>query len=186
MAQANIPPRFWNTGLDQVSISPEVEKAIKDYVHNFDREAESSRGLLIVGPEQTGKTSLLTIILKSLMTRDYKCHYARADDIVSLHYKRDQDAYEYTYDDLLSSKVLGVDDIAANGNSGYPIALGNVLRARFNSQNPTLVCVTTREDSLGEREIEADYGRELAQWFRNHYTILPLAFDGSFESKVRA
>lgn len=182
LTEANIPRRFWSTGLDEVYLPPSTLKPIVEYVTDFAEFAQKSVGLIISGVEQCGKTSVACVVLKSLLARGKTAHYLRADDLVSLHFNREQDAYDYTYNDLLTADVLCVDDLAANGNAGYPIALGNLLRARFNAQKPSLLCLTTTGDQNLDvaGAFEADYGRELSQFIRNHFRSVRCEYHDSF------
>lgn len=178
LREANIPKKFWKTGLDDVYLpSPEL-RALRKFVLQFKAASEEASGMILTGASQSGKTSIMNLVLKSLMAKGHSTLYIRGDDLVNRHFNRETEASDFDYSDVLRVDVLGIDDLVTNGNAGYPIALANVLRTRSNDQKPTILCWASTDTTM--TEFESEYGAELAHFVANGYVSMNLVYNESF------
>jgi DNA replication protein DnaC len=119
-------------------------------------------GMLLVGPTGTGKTHLVTGIIRELTSRRVKCWFVRSRDLLEGLRSRAR-RNETADDDLTASQyrlrlirvpVLVLDELAALATPWQREVMSDVLESRYNARATTLVTSNMTpdeaEDLFGE------------------------------------
>lgn len=81
---SRIPKTYWTLGLrDLESVASEYKKFVKYFLSKFDRAVENSLGVLFLGPNGVGKTSLQSIIGKEAIGLGYSVRYVTLEQYLS-------------------------------------------------------------------------------------------------------
>lgn len=172
---ANIPKRFWACSAQDVTLPKHTLISLRRYMPNL---KTTGTGLHITGPSQTGKTTLLCLLLKHAMSSGVKVKFARLETLIELFYdSRNQkgEEREFEYKDFRDVELLGLDDIAGLSNLGHATVLNSILRERYNHDRPTFICTTKNEHDVSE--LVSDYGQDLAHRVQNDSLEINMEYD---------
>lgn len=79
MERLGVPPEFWRVTLSGVPDS--VHEIVERYIKEFDARFDQSAGLLLLGEEGVGKTSISTLVLKRARMRGYSAMFLALSDL---------------------------------------------------------------------------------------------------------
>ena len=155
---ANIPSRYHDICLEPHFIGKdrdEVLKVANGYIDNFESNAHYGLGLTFAGSYGTGKTFVMTSILKSLLKRGYSTYFITFDELINVWANYSDDAAKQLLTNrLLSASILGIDELKTdprNANGFLQNGLDNVIRHRTSNRLPTLI-TTNMTPTEEERE----------------------------------
>ena len=117
---ANIPAKYLGEDMKDWVKVPGTERMtdmVKDYLKNLDHNLEVGRGMLWVGPNGTGKTWLISWLMRKIMERTLKrCYFIDADQLsIRLASMRDGSREMSEFADLLTNvAVLNLDDFGGS------------------------------------------------------------------------
>jgi DNA replication protein DnaC len=132
---------------DLSSVPTDVVNQIMDYAVNAARNIAAGRSLFLWSPDSgTGKTLLLTLLIKTLMAQGVEAHFSQFNDIVDLHTSswRDQAERDQWNRRVRNVDVLGLDDMGKEYKGRAEIVepmLDQVIRSRVSDAAP--VAITT-------------------------------------------
>lgn len=176
---ANIGVRFqtatWEdfTSSDRDKLFP----VFQSYVDSFEWNYRYGLGWTLSGLQGTGKTMILTLVLKDLIKLGHDCFFVEAGDLKDIYGQRSDPKKRETLDKRLrKAEILGIDDLCS-GKTFAQIqfieeALESVIRFRYNNSLPTLI--TT--NMTPEKQIEV-YPRVLSvlsgmnEWYETRSKI---------------
>lgn len=141
-ARAGIGLKYMRMTWADVTVPTDQLRPVMDYLDKVDAYVNAGMGLFLSGSVGSGKTTVLNLILKDLVRRDYDCYsttFVGAIDEFAATWRDDADkqrfAARFEY-----SKVLGLDDVGkefSNRLSGH--TLDRILRSRDQEDRPTIV-----------------------------------------------
>lgn len=138
------------------------------YANSFTR---NSRSLLMIGATGLGKTHLALAISEMITQKKYSPIYISVSEMI----RKMQDEYfgransdSMITDSLLSTDLLIIDDLGTELDSNYSnSALYNIINARLNNGQPTIVTSNLSISALGQR-----YGDRILSRLTTMYTCL--------------
>lgn len=155
-ARAGIGLNYMRLDWEDVAIPEEQFAPVRDYLDKLDAYVTAGMGLFLPGTAGSGKTTVLNLILKEAVRRDYDCYattFVGAIDEFAATWRDDAEKRKFATR-FECSRVLGIDDMGkeySNKLSGH--TLDRILRARDQEDRPTLV--TT---NLSGEQVHSGYG----------------------------
>lgn len=136
--------------------SDEVLERLHDYLENHQEYVNRGIGLFFTGARGTGKTMLVTLILKSFVKYGYTCYastFAQTIDLFTAGFRDDQEKI-YFRKKFVDSQVLLLDDIGREQRTKLAdTTFESILRTRVQEGRPTFI--TT---NMSAAELESGYG----------------------------
>lgn len=168
-----IPQRFWF--VERREIIPEVLGIIDKYIRNLDQNLDNGEGLLMWGPNGTGKTSAAVFIGLEVRRRGATVYFVQAERLRASVLEREMFDDEQTL--MERARVVDfliLDDLGKEhpGETGFSERLfENLFRERSAAKKTTIV--TT---NLSVEVLKKTYVRSLLEVIRE--TLYPLEFEG--------
>lgn len=124
---------------------PEITKAMKNYVGNFDKFLEEGKGLLLYGSVGTGKTYAAACVANSLIDIGYPVFMTNFSRIAKIKFEEQQEFY----DGLNRYPLLILDDLAAERKTEYMNEIVySVIDARYRAGLPLIVTTNLTAEEL--------------------------------------
>lgn len=183
LTDGNVPPEFW--GIEAAELTEtRALKAVRAYAADLRRQIVAGRGLLMVGPNGTGKTASAILVLCAALRIEESIGFMSARDYVSTAYARDEDLSEWRAR-LARSRVLVLDELGKEHrakDSEHAISeLDDLLRWRRGRMLPTLIA--TNYDA---EQIRAAYGESIWSILQDRFEWVPFSgAGGDFRLKAR-
>jgi len=142
---ANIPIEYWDLNPENFVGKSGSKKIFEDYVADIGKSYLDGRSFLISGNHGSGKTWLLTNLLKFASRNGYRCLYTSMADIVSLLTSGPVEQKYLARQELFMSDFLSVDEFddrfILSGASAdlFLSTLENILRPRLANKLPTFI-----------------------------------------------
>jgi len=176
----NLPRRFWNVRLDQISegIRDHVAAYLKDLDGNLDR----GEGLLFWGNNGVGKTSVAALIGMEARRRGASVFFTTAESLRQAVLNRTMFDEDQSIDDRARAvDVLILDDLGKEhpGETGFTERLfENLIRERSASKRTTIITTNLPLSSSkkGAASLMSVYIPSMMEVMKE--TLLPLKFVG--------
>lgn len=137
----------WTFAKDDGS-NNKITTAMKNYVENFEKFKQQSKGLLLFGTVGTGKSFAAACVANALIDKGYPVlmtNFARIANTVQGMY----DGKQAYYDSFNKFPLLILDDLAAERKSEYMNEIVySVIDARYRSGLPLIVTTNLTADEL--------------------------------------
>ena len=126
------------------SVEDAALTAVLDYADNADGYVNAGIGLMLHGTKGTGKTLLITLLLKMLLSRGFDVHFVTFQELIDIYTQSWRDVTEKAWFDrrLKNAGVLGIDDVGREHKGRLEVVeamFDHIIRARVSSSRPTLV-----------------------------------------------
>jgi DNA replication protein DnaC len=123
-----------------------------DYAENASAYVNSGLGLLLHGDKGTGKTLLISLLLKKLLAEGFDVQFVTFQELIDMYTQGWRDSREKAWFDkrVKNAGVLGIDDVGRENKGRLEIVeamFDHIIRARVSSARPTLI---TTNRSLDE------------------------------------
>lgn len=182
-ARAGIGLTYMRLDWSDVAVDPDQLAPVRDYLAKLDSYVQTGMGLFLSGTVGSGKTTVLNMVLKELVRRDYDCYgttFVGAIDEFASTWRDDAEkrsfAQRFEY-----SKVLGIDDVGKEySNKLSAHTLDRILRTRDQEARPTIV--TT---NLSPEKVHSGYGTPVLSLLVGKSVEVPLTGE-DFRVKSRA
>lgn len=137
--RARIGKRFWKVSLDQIPGEPKHKGMTQKYVDGLSKAVEQGWGLMFWGDYDTGKTSLLDILLMEVMKRGGTALLMRADEVVAALYDDTPFDSDFNlFERAAFVDLLSMDDLGAEPDrTGSALAIERLIRLRYDHQKAT-------------------------------------------------
>lgn len=183
LLDGNVPPEFWGVATADL-IETRALKKVREYAANLRRDLETGLGLLMVGPNGTGKTASAVLVLIEALRADLSIGFLTARDYVSTAYTRDETISEWR-GRLACAKVLVIDELGKEHrakDSEHAISeLDDLLRWRRGRMLPTLIATNYDAD-----QIRSAYGESIWSILQDRFDWVPFSgAGGDFRLKAR-
>jgi len=177
LAQANIPPKYWDYDLESLDqANNHVKTKISQYCEKFDKVLERGQGLFLVGANGTGKTLTACLILKLAIEAGYSARFTSLNEIVTMASDGtyNQEARGLFREEVMEVDFLVIDDITKTyknlekqTSSYIDIQFDTVFRSRANYNLPVIITSNhRREEAL--RSIDEVLSSSLLSLFNEH------------------
>lgn len=151
-------PTQWEDfqSVDKENLLPKMQA----YVEHFARYARAGVGWTIEGGLGTGKTLLMTLVLKDVIKQGRNCYFVEGNELIDIFTSswRDDEAKVTLDRRLRQVELLGIDELITGRSDAQTdliaLALESVIRHRYNNALPTLL--TT---NLSTKTQEKDFPR---------------------------
>ncbi len=166
-AKANIPVKYWDYGLKDLTWCPSAIEKIKKYTDKLDEVHKKGIGLFLYGNNGLGKSLAAAIVLKEALQNGYTARWSMLSELLSLSSDGvyDKDAREEFRNEILEVDFLVVDDIGktfVSQKSNFTgIHIDFLFRTRSNHCLPIIVTgnlprenVAKGDDSLSKSLME--------------------------------
>lgn len=135
----------------------DVKKFCQIYASQSKAFKENNVGLMLLGNNGTGKTTVMSLLLKDLVRQRAKCFFTTYSNLVQMlggsFY--DEDARRLYADKIIKSTFLAIDDIGKEMANKLTVnAIDNVLRQRVQASRPTFLT-----SNMTRGQIMNEYGR---------------------------
>jgi DNA replication protein DnaC len=203
VAKANIPTKYAGATFDSFLVHEDVDPAMAEFmrgiimsVKTFVRNFKSDRGLLLYGPNGTGKTHLAVTAFRELVGPSGKdgrfINYQALLRMIKAGYDKPFGRIERTaeYDALENSDILLLDDLGSNRVTDWvEDTITDLIAQRYDNQRPLIVTTnyspingptskTVTLGYLGDR-----IGERATSRLRQMCTALPMPNSGDYRSR---
>ncbi|MFE4863217.1 hypothetical protein, partial [Streptomyces sp. NPDC056670] len=147
------------TWADVASVDKGIVEQIMAYVLNAKRNVADGRNLVLWSQSPgTGKTLLLSLLLKALMVQTFQAHLAQFNEIIDLFTNswRDKTEREQWNRRVRNVDILGMDDMGKENKGRIEMVeamVDQIIRARVSDSLP--VAITT---NLTPQQMQEGYG----------------------------
>lgn len=174
MIRANIPKEFWHISLDNFDGDANAMRLVEKYCNNLERVKDKGIGMMFLGQNGVGKTSLMVIIIKAAIEAGYKGFYITLPEIFKQLYLGWKDVgvlielKKILYDtDFLAISELGK-DYHRQGSELFMISeFDSIFRERRGDLKPVLM-----DTNLDENQLQDTYGHSLISLFKSRLKMI--------------
>lgn len=172
---AGIPQHYMRLDWPDFKGAKSIRDAAAEYALKADQYIAASIGLLLTGANGIGKTMVLTLLLKDMIHKGYKCFFTTADDLFAMKTDGWTDSTEKARfnDKVKNSKVLVVDDAGKEFSNRVTKQTFDSL-IRYRSQNALTTLVSSNQ-SL--KQLGAEYGESFVSLISGSYIVRPVTGD---------
>ncbi len=165
--EAGVPREFWEVIPENIRSFAGYRERVLPYMGRLKRALRSGYGLCFTGRPGSGKTMLLSAVLRRAVERGRTTCYLRASELEK--HIRDgwkEPAIARRLDWLLTSDFVALDDL---GTEQYPQYVDELLKNRGSELSPTLLGTRLGLSELGQR-----YSDSTMSVLSGRYAILAL------------
>ncbi len=171
---SRIPREYWNLTLEELRIGDVYKRLINLYIEHFDSAIAKGLGFLFMGPNGSGKTSLMAEIGKESLIRGSSVVYFTAEKYLSI--TQTQKDSSLLIDQISQSTFLLLDELDKayfkEGSVYGPKKLEDLFRQSFSSGKVIISATNMDEESLLDL-----FGDSLLSMFKRHLKITPVSGD---------
>jgi DNA replication protein DnaC len=155
-----IPRKFQGVSFDRppvTEIDPGVVQEVRRWIGNMDKNLDSGRGLSLMGPTGTGKTTLAMLISKAALQDNRSVAiYSLPKLLARIRQTYDSepggDSYLSFFQRLTSVDLLHIDDLGAEKRSDWVLEqLYALVNERYEAQRSMLVTTNLDQKQLEEQ-----------------------------------
>ena len=168
-----IPERFWFVGFD--GVIPEARTFVDRYLKNLDDNLDRGEGLLMWGPNGTGKSSCAVLVGFEVRRRGATVFFVTAERLRASVLEKEMFDDQFTLMERARAvDFLILDDLGKEhpGETGFSERLfENLFRERSAKKQATIVTTNLSTEALQET-----YIRSMLEVMRE--TLFPVSFEG--------
>jgi len=155
---AVIPRRYRDVSFDRPPVSdidPGIVRAVRDYAGRVDEHLAAGRGLWLMGPPGTGKTTLAMLVSKAALERGNSVAIYSLprllNEIRDTH--RAERSHVQLLDRLTAVDLLHIDDVGAERSTDWVLEeLYSIVNSRYEEQRSMLITTNIMDrDELCEQ-----------------------------------
>lgn len=138
---------------DCVAIPASAEGCALDYYDHASGYAASGIGLLFHGAKGTGKTLLITLLMKMLLGGGFDVQFITFQELIDTYTQSWRDAEEKAWFEkrVRNAGILGIDDVGRESKGRMEIVesmFDHIVRARVSASRPTLITTNRSLEEL--------------------------------------
>lgn len=157
-ANAGIGSTYMRISWDMYDGRKDIVDFCNDYLSNLKAYKENNVGMMLLGSNGIGKTTAMSLLIKSLVLKGQKCFFTTYAKLVSMLGDSfyDGEAKNEYNKRILHSTFLAIDDVGKEmiPNKLTRNAIDNVLRERIQASRPTFMT-----SNMSKVELLNEYGR---------------------------
>ena len=153
-AEANIPIRYWDYKLEDLTWCPQAAKKMQKYIDKIETAHTKGIGLFLFGNNGLGKSLSAALVLQEALRKNYTARWSMLSELLALSSDGvyNKDAREAFRKEILEVDFLVVDDVDktfVSQKSNYTnIHIDYLFRTRSNHCLPTLVTSNLPRDKI--------------------------------------
>lgn len=174
---AEIPKDYWWLSLDSLKVNSAYTKFCKWYIERLHKAAQYARGIIFLGPNGIGKTSMACEIGKAAIVSGYNVRYTTVQQYVN-EFKENGPAQlkEFSKVDFVLLDELDKVYMAKSSNF-VPKTLEDFVRRKTSSGTTFIICTNYDIETLSEV-----FGKSTLSMLKRHLKFLDI--EGSDYSEV--
>jgi DNA replication protein DnaC len=138
---------------DCAGVQKKALSCILDYADKADGYVNSGVGLLLHGEKGTGKTLLITLLLKMLLGKGFDVQFITFQELIDIYTQSWRDIEEKAWFDrrVRNAGVLGIDDVGRENKGRMEIVesmFDHIVRTRISASRPTLITTNRSLEEL--------------------------------------
>jgi DNA replication protein DnaC len=158
MEAAGVGERFWNRRFE--SFDQGADQAAYDAAWKYALEQSMKKWIVFLGSPGTGKTHLATAIIIWRIEHEWRPLAIRAKDaIYQLHASYQDNTTDKFLRELKGAQLLMLDDIGEENDQKDKEFITAVIKARYESDRPTILTTNLDGETLGKRYGDAVFSR---------------------------
>lgn len=163
LIEAKIPRNYWWLGIDDLEIHKDYRKFCRWYNQRITRAVDQGLGVLFLGANGTGKTSMQCCIGKEAVVLGYNVQYFTAQQYIESR-KADNDILTKEYESGQVILLDEMDKVYIKSKSNYVTkTLEDFLRRKSANGASFIICTNHNEETLGKV-----FGQSTISMLRRH------------------
>ncbi len=147
LLKAGIPKDYWHLSMEELEVDKSVKTFIARYINNIDSARLNGLGMVFVGPNGTGKTSIMAEIAKHALLKSYAVRYFALEQYITALYKK-RDALVEWYE---AGDFLLIDELDKQANTKTTVrTIDEFMRRMFNAGKCLLLAANWKKDHVVE------------------------------------
>lgn len=148
-SESNIPFKYWNFKMSNFKGDASLVSLYNDTVEDLNKAYAEGLAFCLAGNHGSGKTTIVTSLLKHACTKGFSCLYVTLSDIVSVTVSGPTDEKFMARKDLLQVDFLVIDEFDSRYMPTGPAAdlfgrtMEDVLRRRTENELPLFMCTNS-------------------------------------------
>jgi DNA replication protein DnaC len=141
---AVIPPIYRDVAFDRFPVTemdPQIVAATRRFADRIDQQLDAGRGLWLMGPNGTGKTTLAMLVTKAaLKAGRTAARYTLPDLLRLIRRTFDTGSHVNLFEQLVAVDLLHLDDIGAEKTSPWVLEeLYSIVNARYEERRSVVI-----------------------------------------------
>jgi DNA replication protein DnaC len=138
---------------DCTGVEENILPAVLDYADRADGYVDNGMGLLLHGEKGTGKTLLITLLMKMLLAKGFDIQFVTFQELIDIYTQTWRDTEEKAWFDkrVRNAGILGIDDVGRENKGRMEIVesmFDHIIRARVSAARPTLITTNRSMDEF--------------------------------------
>lgn len=139
---------------DCTAVQKEALAQVMEYEEYVDGYVNAGIGLLLYGDKGAGKTLLITLLMKMLLSKGFDAYFITFQELIDVYTQTWRDSEEKAWFEkrVRNAGILGIDDIGRENKGRIEIVesmFDHIIRARVGAARPTLITTNrSMEDFL--------------------------------------
>lgn len=171
LIEAKIPRDYWWLNLDDLEVDEGYKKFCRWFIKRIPQATAHALGIMFLGPNGIGKTSMQCAIGKEAIVQGYKVQYFTAQQYIEARKTDEELASEFESADLILLDEM--DKVYIKARSNYVTkTLEDFMRRKTADGVSFIVCTNHDEDTL-----EEVFGQSTMSMLRRHLKFLNVEGD---------
>ena len=181
LIESNIPCDYWRLGLDDLEgVAADYKKFCRWYSSRLPRAVEHTLGVMFLGPNGIGKTSMQCIIGKEAIVQGYTVQYFTAQQYIESK-KDDDGALTIEYESPQIILLDELDKVYIKARSNFVTkTLEDFFRRKLSEGTSLIVCTNHDEETL-----EDVFGQSTMSMLRRHLKFINVD-GGDYSNKLQS
>lgn len=181
LIEAMIPRDYWWLGIDDMEIGEDYRGICRWYNERMDKAAEHALGILFLGANGIGKTSMQCAIGKEAVVRGYSVKYFTAQQYIEAHKDNDDPTLLKEYESGKFILLDEMDKVYIKVKSNFVTkTLEDFLRRKTAGGAVFIICTNHDENTLTEV-----FGQSTVSMLRRHLKFVVVKGE-DFSEKLQA
>ncbi len=155
---------YWTLNLENLEVDDLAKKVVGEYIDNLGRAVDNGLGLLMIGPNGIGKTSVMVEIGKEALIRKYKVRYFTLSSYIDAVFQKDKELVE----DYEAGDILLIDELDKT-NQKVERMVDEFLR-RMSNAGKSIILAT----NWSKAEIEEALGQSTVSLLKRNCKTVPM------------
>jgi DNA replication protein DnaC len=167
LIEAKIPREYWWLPIDDLQVAPEYKKLCKWYSARLENAASGGLGVLFLGPNGIGKTSMQCYIGKEAVINRYSVQYFTAQKYIESR-KMDDSTLSEEYENAKFLLLDELDKVYIKNRSNFVVkTLEDFIRRKTSDGSVFIICTNHDENTL-----ENVFGQSTISMLKRHLKFI--------------
>jgi DNA replication protein DnaC len=169
LIESRIPQDYWSLGIDDLDgVEDSYKKLCRWYTKRLEQATSHALGLLFLGPNGIGKTSMQCAIGKEAVVQGYSVRYFTAQQYIESRKMDDEDSHSAEYEDAKIILLDELDKVYIKAKSNFVVkTLEDFFRRKTSDGSCLIICTNHDEGTL-----EEVFGQSTMSMLRRHLKFI--------------